>query len=394
MKRIFLSMTLLFVACISYSQNVNIPDANFKNALISAGVDTNEDGEISYAEAAVIKKLDVHEMNISDMTGIEEFIFLDTLYCYGNQITNLDVSNCLSLISLWCGNNQLASLDVSHNIALEDLRCHLNQLASLDVSGLISLKVLICFGNQLTSLNISNNTALEYFDCSINQLTSVDVSHNTSLMYLLCSINQLTSLEVSNYTALKEFYCFSNQLTSLDVSNDTALTLLRCDDNQLTSLDVSGCIALTHLECGGNQLASLDISNNIKITYLNLNVIPTLYKVCVWEIPFPPAGTYVESLNSPNVYFTTDCTATSLNSDKVNSRINIYPNPAKEYMVFDITNISSSATVELFDIQGKKVLEQKLPENRQVSVSSLPKGLYLYRLNDRDNIYKGKITLE
>ena len=37
MKTIFLSVTVLFVACISYSQNVTIPDANFKNALISAG---------------------------------------------------------------------------------------------------------------------------------------------------------------------------------------------------------------------------------------------------------------------------------------------------------------------------------------------------------------------
>jgi hypothetical protein len=70
MKRILLSVTVLFVVCFSYSQNVNIPDANFKNALISGGVDKNGDSEISYAEAEAIKKLDLNEKNISDMTGI------------------------------------------------------------------------------------------------------------------------------------------------------------------------------------------------------------------------------------------------------------------------------------------------------------------------------------
>jgi len=36
--------------------------------------------------------------------------------------------------------------------------------------------------------------------------------------------------------------------------------------------------------------------------------MPSLYKVCVWEMPFPPAFVDVYTENSPNVYFTTDCT--------------------------------------------------------------------------------------
>ena len=84
--------------------------------------------------------------------------------------------------------------------------------------------------------------------------------------------------------------------------------------------------------------------------------MPDLYEVCVWAMPFPPAGVSVDLYQIPNAYFTTDCAATSLKLDKTNSRINIYPNPAKEYIVFDLTNISSSSTVELFDMQGKKVL--------------------------------------
>ncbi len=75
-------------------------------------------------------------------------------------------------------------------------------------------------------------------------------------------------------------------------------------------------------------------------------------------------------------------------------KIRVYPNPASEYVVFALPDISESATVELFDIQGKKVLEQKLSENRQISVHNLRKGLYLFKLSDSGNIYQGKITIE
>ncbi len=35
--------------------------------------------------------------------------------------------------------------------------------------------------------------------------------------------------------------------------------------------------------------------------------MPSLGQVCVWDIPFPPAGVDVDTTDSPNVYFTTDC---------------------------------------------------------------------------------------
>jgi len=82
------------------------------------------------------------------------------------------------------------------------------------------------------------------------------------------------------------------------------------------------------------------------------------------------------------------------NTDRREEVIFIYPNPSKEFIVFDLTNISESSIVELFDIQGKKVLEQMLSENKQISVSSLPKGLYLYKLYNRDIIYIGKLIIE
>ena len=49
---------------------VEIPDANFLNALIENGIDTDGDGMISSSEAARVNSLDVSYREISDMNGI------------------------------------------------------------------------------------------------------------------------------------------------------------------------------------------------------------------------------------------------------------------------------------------------------------------------------------
>ncbi len=245
---------------------VTIPDNNFLSSLINQGVDKNLDGIISVEEAMPIISLDVSNRNISDMTGIEAFIKLEHLNC---------------------SSNQLATLDVSHNTALTEL---------------------LCAGNKLTRLDVSNNTALTELSLKSNQLTSLDVSNNTALTFLSLSGNQLTNLDISNNTALTVLSLEVNQLTSLDVSNNTALTFLSLSNNQLTNLDVSNNTALEWLFLSHNQLTSLDVSNNTALTSIDLHDMPSINEVCVWEMPFPPDGVGVDMTNSPNVFFTTDCT--------------------------------------------------------------------------------------
>lgn len=76
------------------------------------------------------------------------------------------------------------------------------------------------------------------------------------------------------------------------------------------------------------------------------------------------------------------------------NHLSVYPNPAREYVVFDLEKVTESATVELFGVDGKKVLEQNLAVNKQVSVSSLPKGLYMYKVNSSGNRYTGKLLVK
>jgi hypothetical protein len=84
----------------------------------------------------------------------------------------------------------------------------------------------------------------------------------------------------------------------------------------------------------------------------------------------------------------------TLGSDIHDNQISVYPNPASNYVVFDLARVSESATVELFGMDGKKVLEQKLSLNKQVSVSTLTKGLYMYKVNNGERRYTGKLLVK
>ena len=215
----------------------NFPDPNFR-AYVKAKFDTDNNNCLSESERYAVTEIDVNSKNITSLKGIEFFPNLKKLYCYENQLTELDVSKNPELKVLSCHDNQLTSLDVSKNKKLGILYCESNQLTSLDVRENTVLDTLHCYNNQLTELDVSKNTALTELNCNQNSLASLDVSKNTKLKYLYCKQNSLASLDVSKNEKLEELNCKQNKLTSLDVSKNPALFWLDCENNQLTSLNV------------------------------------------------------------------------------------------------------------------------------------------------------------
>lgn len=256
------------------SQNIPIPDANFKAYLVS-NFDQNGDGEINTEEAANINSINVKTDNIYSVSGIEYFPNLEVLRCYGSSSS--DVNN--QKIPM----GKLTSIDVSNNPHLKDLRCYYNQLTSLDVSKNPYLNRLSCYYNQLTSLDVSNNPELTSIGCYFNRLTSLDVSDKYALETLSCHDNQLTSLTVSNDPAITIFYCHNNQLTNLDISSLKSLSFLYCYGNKLSSLDVSYNFNLSNFDCspmsddyGNNLLETLYISNGQIIPYVTYDRSPDI----------------------------------------------------------------------------------------------------------------------
>lgn len=288
----------------------HFPDANFRT-YISEKIDTNADGVLSADEVGAATYVDVSEKGIASLAGIEYLSNAQTLLCWGNKLTDLDVSKNEALTQLTCSENQLTQLDLTHNTNLAYLYCYTNKLTSLDLSKNTklstvycndnqltaldlsqnnSVRTLICGNNQIKELNVSNLTRLWQFDCGGNQLTELDVSNNKWMETLRCWGNQLTSLDVSQNTSLYYLEAFNNKFTTLDVSaatnlhyvwcygceltqlttgDNSSLAGIYCHNNQLTQLDLSGNSSLVTLYCSSNQLVALDLSQNTKLETLD-----------------------------------------------------------------------------------------------------------------------------
>ena len=270
-----------------------IPDSNFEQLLIDQGIDTDGvlNGSILETDISAVIYLPLSNCNISDLSGIENFVNLKKLDCF---------------------NNQLTSLDVSQNRALKELNCRNNQLTSLDVRQNTELTSLLCAGNQLTAIDVSQNTALSTFGCSMNQITSLDLSQNTALTQLYCSENQFTNLDVSQNIKLNDLFLWNNQLTNLDVSQNTALIELYCYDNQLTKLDVSQNTTLTTLSCGNNQLMTLNVKNDNNLIMTRFNAEDNMDLQCI-QVDNETAANqgqtpYNKWIKDINVIYSEDCT--------------------------------------------------------------------------------------
>ncbi|MEP5338848.1 MAG: T9SS type B sorting domain-containing protein [Algibacter sp.] len=283
-KKSLLIITFLFlIPFISWSQTTPIPDNNFEiylethdanlNLVTLGNTNSMGDGILNNSvptnKINTVLDLDILNLNITNLSGIEDFIALTKLDCSQNQLTNLDVTSLSNLQILWCFSNSLSNIDVSQNTALISLRVEDNTLINLDVSNNTVLNVLTCQNNFLTSLNTSNNSNLTILNCGDNATGTIDVTNNLNLVSLTCPRNNLTELDVTNNINLEQLMFADNQINDINISNNRELSQFRGSRNLLRVLDTSNNLELIHITCNFNTITELDISNNNKLGILD-----------------------------------------------------------------------------------------------------------------------------
>ncbi|MFN2260547.1 MAG: T9SS type A sorting domain-containing protein [Psychroflexus sp.] len=80
------------------------------------------------------------------------------------------------------------------------------------------------------------------------------------------------------------------------------------------------------------------------------------------------------------------CVLSMLNSTSFENSLNIYvyPNPAENKLFIKSKN-QNNLTLEIFNLEGKSVLQNKLDNKRELNVSSLNSGIYLVKIKNENN---------
>ncbi len=191
--------------CSRPRETVAISDSNFEKVLFENYGDDALDGKVYKDIAESVTVLDISDLGIANLTGIEGF-------------TNL--------IELTAKNNNLTTVDISKNTKLKRVTFKENKLTTLDLSKNLELEWLELWFNEISSIDVSKNTALKFLDVDTNNLTAIDVRANVNLTELYLFNNKLTEIDLSQNTNLEK----------LQIGNRTGLP----NDNALTTLNMKG----------------------------------------------------------------------------------------------------------------------------------------------------------
>jgi Leucine-rich repeat (LRR) protein len=276
--------------------NTAIIDSNFEQSLINLGYDSLLDGSVFTASISEIDSLDVSFQNISNLSGLQNFVALQYLNCSNNNIDTLIITQSLPISELYCSSNNMLLLNVD---------------------GLDNLDVLDCSFNNITSLNLSQNIELDSLRCSRNQLTELYV--NTTLAYMYCGDNKLTSLDLSSlvFGGLVELECQNNPINFLNIENNYSLKHLICQNNALQHINLEDNINLNFLSIlnnainiNNNDITHLDLSANCNLT--NLYVSGNINLYCIQVCDTAQANTWISNLDNQH-YYSNNCNYTNVN---------------------------------------------------------------------------------
>jgi len=78
------------------------------------------------------------------------------------------------------------------------------------------------------------------------------------------------------------------------------------------------------------------------------------------------------------------------------SMFRVYPNPAMNELFIDLAEVSESASIEFYDLNGRLVLRRDIKDGNssKVDISSLDSGLYTLLLSKEGEVYKRRIVVE
>ncbi|WP_299212175.1 immunoglobulin-like domain-containing protein [uncultured Aquimarina sp.] len=329
-----------------------IPDANFEAALDALGYDDIPgDGQVPTALIEVVSTLDVQNSNISDLTGIEDFVALQVLYFSNNNVSSVDLSNFPVLRSVRAIENNLATFDVTHNPLIDDIRVEENNIAAIDLSNNPSLEILQINGNELTVLDISNNPLLRRLRVYNNNITELDLTNNTVLTQIQVQVNDLLELNMRN-------------------GANTSISTFEANDNPNLA-----CIKVDDASYSTTNWTTIDATTNFSDTYCRYTLIPDSNFESVLETLGYDDISGDGQVPTANIEVVTSLDLNSKNISDITGiedfiALQNFSARSNSFTAIDISNNVNISTLDLFDVNLTEIDLTALTNLQNLSLSN------------------------
>lgn len=330
MKITFYTLVLALF-CLQANAQINFIDDDTLPALLAHDpvIDTDNDGQISEAEAAVVTILNIEAQFIGLFPEVSFFTDLEELYINRNFLEALDVSQ----------NANLRIIDASP----------LNDIVDLTLAQDNIYEFLDFQGNLIEGVvNLGNNTSvLEFADFGSNPITGFVFGDIAEVI----DMDLTTDLDDNFNTGGIQKLSGTLIVKSPNLNNYDFCNLTQAGSNATIDLRFAGC--------GGSS------------TVINYNVNP---------------GLGIEILTTtgqPDIdpmFFGFDCSGEPLSvGDNILADFSIYPNPTTGQIFFR-NLLTEDIQFFLYDITGKLV--DKGTDSNGLDLSNKTSGIYILQITD------------
>lgn len=338
--------TVFLVVSISFSQQINFTDANFKAKLLEANdsnqiastsifgtsnfvsIDTNGDGEIEVSEAQLIKYLNVSNSAIASLAGIENFTNLSNLNASHNELTEVNLLGQPQMYMVKLNNNQITT--ILYDNKLENFDLSYNQLTSFVLNthnNPLYHQIFNLSHNQLTSI-VFNDGVNENLNLSHNLLSSIDLNGIQLSVSINLRNNLFTSINFSGveyvntsaedtfgifignnindavvfgdnaprniyYTSNNTFFDLENYNRITDCNSQNGIFLFDCPNLQQVSLK-NGFNHVIQMGCSENGILVPMAINQLHLSIVNC---PSLNHICTDEVEKPYVQDLINQMN-------------------------------------------------------------------------------------------------
>ncbi len=301
-----------------HDANGNMVTVGSPNSLGNGKID---DGYVLTSRIAAVTSLNIAELSIGELIGIEDFTALEILDVSRNNFNDIDVSSLSNLKELYCHNVFVPIIDVSSNLNLEKLIINEANCIQLTLGENTALKELNINTNSITALDITDLTALEIFNAANNY--------------------RLEITDFSSLTNLKNLNFNDTGIRSLDVSSNTGLEVLSINNVTGFDVDLSTNTALTSFSANESDLSSINIQNgnNANITYFDAR-LNSLTLSCI-QVDDPNASYLNTWLKDVNVNFSLDCRETNVPDDNFENYLETHDADGNTVVIGDVTSMGN-----------------------------------------------------
>ena len=372
MKKITLVLLVLFCSFSSYSQDTEAPTTPINFQFVDNPIVQPDNISVEWEHSTDNIGVVTYEIYINGtLSRIVDYDGANAIQ-YASYLNYPNGTYCLTILARDAAGN---ASPLSDQVCKTVNVIYQNGPPELYLSGFLN------YTGSEKAIEISNmtNSTIDLSDYSVK--ISYDGSTTWDVVYTFPANSVIPSLE-SFIIAHPSLSICSTMISNLGINIDYSTNLTSINGNDAIGLfkydilyDIIGEL--------GNNATHTNTDQFIKRGTYATTIPSTSFNVNTWDIEVSN-GSCPSSFGFPNMALL------NIKEQELNS-FEIYPNPTNGNIVYiKNQNNVEIATVKIFDLTGKQVLQQTNPSNK-INVETLQQGMYILQLEINNNMITKKL---